>query len=371
MAEIRRTVVEKLRRDRVGLRISLRGADNVATNLANNSVGASGYGYFGPLQGSEPFAERRVVGLTASSISVGQKHGFALVEGQVWAWGSNAYGQLGDGTNDDRATPVRCGTLSDIVAISAGMEHSLALNQNGRVYAWGQGDVGQLGLNSSVNKKTPTRINTLTDVEAVSAGASFSLALRTDRTVWAWGSNAFDRLGLGASATRKNTPTKIPSLQAVSAISAGYSHSLAIGIHDEVFAWGDNSANMLGDGTTQDRASPVRAVGLWGVTKIAAGEGHSLAVGPDGVVYAWGMNRSRQLGDGGVIGRAIPTPVPDLPEIVDVAAGMGESFAIDGNGGMWAWGDTVGPATPNEIDNWTGVQQIAARKIFYAVLLTP
>lgn len=370
MAEIRRAI-ERPRIERTGLRISLRGTDNIATNLADNSVGASGYGYFGALQGSEPFGERRVVGVTASSISVGQRHGLALVGGQVWAWGSNAYGQLGDGTGDDRATPVRSGTLSGIVAISAGMEHSLALDGNGRVYAWGQGDAGQLGLGSSANKATPTRIDTLTNVEAISAGHSFSLALKTDGTVSAWGSNAFGRLGLGASVVRKNSPTKIPALGATDAISAGYSHALAIGMHDEVFAWGDNTASQLGDGTTQDRPTPVRAVGLSGVTRIAAGEGHSLAVGPDGIVYAWGMNRSRQLGDGGVIGKAIPTPIPDLPGMVDVAAGMGESFAIDGNGGMWAWGEGAGPTAPSELDQWTDVQQVAACKVFYAVLLSP
>lgn len=370
MAQIRRAT-ERPRIEKTGLRISLRAADNVATNLGDNSVGASGYGYFGALQGSEPFGERRVVGVTASSISVGQRHGLAVVDGSVKAWGSNAYGQLGDGTDEDRATPVRSGTVSDIVAISAGMEHSLALDGNGRVYAWGQGDAGQLGLNSSVNKDTPTRINGLTNVEAISAGYSYSLALKTDGTVWAWGSNAFGRLGLGTSVVRKNNPTRIPGLQAINAISAGYSHGLAVGIHDEVFAWGDNTASQLGDGTTQNRPAPVRAVGLWGVTSIAAGEGHSLAVGPDGVVYAWGLNRSRQLGDGGVIGKAIPTAVPDLPAMVDVAAGMGESFAIDGNGGLWAWGDWVGPTMPTELDRWTGVQQVATCKIFYAVLLTP
>ena len=267
--------------------------------------------------------------------------------GQVWAWGNNEAAQLGDDTTIDRPTPVRPHGLSGVVALAAGNWHSLALKNDGSVWAWGLNTHGQLGDGAGslgTLRKTPVQVSNLSDVVAIAAGIFHSLALKNDGSVWAWGDNAAGQLGDGTNSAQFE-PVKlfIPDITGAVAIAAGYHHSLLLTTNDgSVWAWGRNKWGQLGDATTTDRNTPAPVNELRNVAAIAAGARHSLAL-LAGEALAWGDNANGQLGDGTLLPRSTPGTVhfssTTLP-VVAIAAGGFHSLAVSKAGGInaYAWG---------------------------------
>jgi alpha-tubulin suppressor-like RCC1 family protein len=127
---------------------------------------------------------RRTVGGNQCSYAV-------MEDGTLWAWGDNSNGQLGDGTTRSRISPVRVmGIPSRVLGVASGARHALAVDQNGQVWAWGSGDYGQLGRETTRIEPTALRVGGLPAVNEVSAGVYHSFALADDGKVWAWGYNA-------------------------------------------------------------------------------------------------------------------------------------------------------------------------------------
>src|SRR5215211_7833829 len=114
---------------------------------------------------------------------------------EVWAWGFNAFGPLGDPTIPESNTPVHVSNLSDVTAIAGGQHHSLALKNDGTVRAWGLNDFGQLGNGTNTTSATPMQVSNLSGVTAIAGGHYHSLALKNDGTVRAWGANIDGQLG--------------------------------------------------------------------------------------------------------------------------------------------------------------------------------
>jgi alpha-tubulin suppressor-like RCC1 family protein len=309
------------------------------------------------------------------AVAAGDHHSLAVrsTDGTVWAWGSNSVGQLGDGTTENRSAPVMVpaadGTLRlfGMVAVAAGDAHSLALRQDGRVFAWGSNEFGQLGDGPQPHRR-PVLVRGLEGATAVAAGARHSLALRNG-TVLAWGDNADGQLGDGTIVNR-DRPVAVSGLGEVIAVAAGDAHSLALRQDGRVFTWGSNEFGQLGDGTTDSRPQPEAVPQLSGVVAIAAGGSHSLAVRSDGAVWAWGDNRHGQLGDGTTVNRTGPEEVWDSSEVVAIAAGRHHSVAVLGDGAALAWGGnthgqlgdgtTENRSAPVEVPASSGVTAIAA-----------
>ncbi len=179
------------------------------------------------------------------SVSAGAYHTLVLKDdGTVWAWGMSYFGQLGDGTQSDSQTPVQVKgldgnqNLTDIIAIAAGEVHSIALKSDGTVWAWG-GNTGKLGNNTNFNSPTPVQVlglggeGILTEIIAIAANRDHSVAIKSDGTVWAWGDNRYGQLGDNTQ-TNRSTPIKVVNsggndvLKNVTAIAVGLYHTLAI-----------------------------------------------------------------------------------------------------------------------------------------------
>jgi alpha-tubulin suppressor-like RCC1 family protein len=262
------------------------------------------------------------------TIAAGIFHSLAIRrDGTLWAWGWNANGELGDGTNTTRLKPVQ--VLTDVASVAAAGWHSLAIRHDGTLWAWGGNSTGQLGDGTTTTRFNPVQV--LTDVAFVAAAATHSLAIRHDGTLWAWGNNWAGHLGDGTTATRLN-PVQV--LTDVASVAAEDAHSLATRHDGTLWAWGDNRHGQLGDGTTATRLNPVHV--LTDVVSVAAGSGHSLAIRGDRTLWAWGNNWFGQLGDGTNTTRLNPVQV--LTDVVSIAAGCRHSLAIRTDGTLWAWG---------------------------------
>jgi hypothetical protein len=211
---------------------------------------------------------QQIMGLSdITAISAGGQHALALrSDGTVWAWGLNGPGALGDDTTDYRSVPVQVrdpndpsGYLHNVTAIAAGKwdYFSLALKSDGTVWAWGSNYYGELnGTHDMEAHPCPVQVPNLQNIVAISAGDTHCLALKKDGTVWAWGYNSFGELGVNASGPF-SPPVLVPNLNDVIAVSAGYSTSFALRKSGTVLAWGYNAHGELGDGTTEHQIFPV------------------------------------------------------------------------------------------------------------------
>ncbi|MDD5530134.1 MAG: FlgD immunoglobulin-like domain containing protein [bacterium] len=321
---------------------------------ADKNVWAWGYNSYGQLgdsttaQRNQPVKTKLLTNVIAISAGGGYDYSLALKsDGTVWAWGSNSNGELGIGSSDfsPHSTPVQTSLLTSTIAISAGAFHSLTLKSDSTVWAFGLNNYGQLGDSTTTERHQPVKTNLLTGVFTISGGFSHSLALKSDGTVWAWGRNNYGQLG-DSTYTQRNQPVKTNLLTNIIAISAGNghsyfvgsSHSLALKSDSTVWAWGRNDYGQLGDSTNTTRNQPVKVTPLTGIIAISAGDDHSLALKSDGTVWAWGYNGYGQLGDSTTNNRNQPVKVNFLTNIIKVYAGANHSMALSSDGTVWAWG---------------------------------
>ncbi len=216
--------------------------------------------------------------------------------------------------------------------VAAGYVHSLARKTDGTVWAWGNNAFGQLGDGTTLQRNTPVPVAGLTSVAAVAAGgdtgASHSLAVKSDGTVWAWGSNYNGQIGDGTMADQ-HIPVQVPGLKGATSAAAGGEHSLAV-CNGGVWAWGYNMSGQLGDGMASwpYSANPTQVAGLAEMTMVAAGCEHSLARRADGTVWTWGYNDAGQLGDGTGVSRDRPVQVTGLTGAVAIAGGAEHSLFL-------------------------------------------
>ncbi|WP_395840050.1 MopE-related protein [Cystobacter fuscus] len=314
----------------------------------------------------------RVTGLPSiKAIAAGRNHSLALgVDGKVWAWGQNSSGQLGDGTTTGRLTPVSVTIPGGAVAIAGGLYHSLAIAADGSVYAWGANayNYGQIGDGTTNPRLTPVRISLPVRITAISAGWFHSMALGADGRVWTWGRNLNGQIGNGsASSINQLSPYQVSLARAATAIAAGANHSLVLLSDKSVVAWGQNTNGQLGNGTTATAQSTPAAVGLTGaVTAIATGSNFSLAIDSTGAVWGWGQNSSGQLGDGTTAQRTSPVRMQGLNDALAVSAGLFHALALRPGCPFWAWGmNSSGQLGDGTLTNQLAMTQTQLLNIYF------
>jgi alpha-tubulin suppressor-like RCC1 family protein len=335
-------------------------SDLYANCALTTSGGMKCWGYNGSSQLGDGTTTNRltpvdVSGLTAGVASPGpgsMSTCAVLSTGALKCWGSNANGQLGDGTATTRSTPVDVSGLSSgVSAASGGYAHTCALLADGGVRCWGDNTYGQLGDGTTTDHLTPATVSGLAGGDApspagalaVSAGAYHACALTRAGGVECWGGNGIGQLGDGTTQAR-GTPVPVTGLSSgVVAVTCGYLHTCALTAVGGVKCWGDNTVGALGNGTTTFSPLPVDVTGLTsGVASVVAGVSYTCAVTTSGGAKCWGDNFEGGLGDGTTTARSIPVNVTGLTTgVASVSAGDGHTCAVTTTGGLKCWGRNV------------------------------
>lgn len=289
-----------------------------------------------------------------------------LNDGTVWTWGTNTYGQLGDGTTADRLAPVRVLQLEGVAAIAEGGHHCLALKSDGTVCAWGYNFYGGLGDGTRTDRHIPVQVTGMNGVTAIAAGLLRSVAVRSDGTVWRWGENSPIYGDEPMENWLSTVPVQVTGLTDITNVVAGAYFDVALKRDGTIWTWGDNSYGQLGDGTTNGTRIPVQVVGLSNVVAIAAGQVFAVALLSDGTVWQWGLGYGEWLPDGSVPVHKTPIQVPGINGVVQIAAGWYHTVALKSDGSIWVWGSNsdsqlgdavrsnMGSAVPVQIGSLNG-----------------
>ena len=351
---------------------NLRGELGSATNNGTNSANPTPTAVVLPGQ----------VG-TVTQVAAGEYHSLVVTSsGQLYAFGENLYGQLGNATNNGTLnanptpTPVVLpGLVGTVTQVAAGDEHSLVVTSSGQLYAFGANYYGQLGTvtHNGMNNTNPTptavvlprQVGTVTQV---AGGGGHSLVVTSSGQLYAFGYNGFGQLGNATNIGMSNanpTAVVLPGLVGtVTQVAAGGGHSLALTSSGQLYAFGYNYFGELGNatnnGTTNANPTPTAVVlpGQVGtVTQLAAGEYHSLALTSSGQLYTFGDNFFGELGNAANNGTSNANPTPTavvLPRqvgtVTQVAAGSVHSLVVTSSGQLYTFGDNFF----GELGNGTG-----------------
>ena len=312
----------------------------------DGSVWATGDNVHGQLGDASTTRRRSPVrvqfdpGTVITAVSAGHGHSLFLKnDGTAWACGFNSQGQLGDGTTNNRTTPVQI--LTGVRALAAGGMHSLFLKTDGTVWVCGSHSLGQLGVGTITptptppnTVRTPVQIAALIDIAAIYAGLYVSFFLKADATLLGTGTNAVGQLGIKAGSPASVT-TPVFVLPDIAAVGPGLDHTLFLKTDGTLWSVGKNHSGQLGTGTTAPLTSPQQT--MTGVRAIAAGRAHSLVVKTDGSIHVFGANDFGQLADGSDSGFLVPTAL--FEGYTAISTGVSYSLLLRADGQAFATGD--------------------------------
>ena len=323
--------------------------------FTDRKVNASGQNVFGQLGASTAaFPPTHISSLdnVVTEVAAGDYTSFAVKsDGSLWVWGSNQYGARGDGSSGDTiaspvqvplpnrvSTPTRRGKHN--VAVGAGVY--AAVDTDGQVWTWGVNWNGRLGDGTTASRYTPARVRKssqpddyLTGIVSIAAGGGTLAAIDADGNIWTWGAGANGALGNGSTEDQSypvqvvsfgagNQGVALPGVNQVACGSSGFCIALTRG--GAVYGWGSNAFSQLGTaaGGSSSVAVQISVPGL--VDAIAAGSAHGIAHSSDGNVYGWGYNGRGQLGIGSTnVAQSPPVAMHPGPkgmnDISDLTAG--------------------------------------------------
>lgn len=308
--------------------------------------------------------------------SIGVDHSLALDEdGNVWAWGYNTYGQLGDNTKESKTSPVCVKPSVKFKYISAGSQYSLAIDIAGNIWAWGYNWAGQLGNGSTYSHSFPSKIETTVKFSKVSAGWSYVLAIDVNGNLWAWGSNDRFEFGNGtATNSRKpiliptdvkfkevnaslyslgidaegklyewgniySTPTHIRTEKRFLTVDEGSRHCIGLEENGSLFTWGTNDYGQLGNVVNFFNDYSAQTNTSIKFKSVSAGEFYSMAIDDSGAIWAWGFNAYGQHGSGVAAGSLSPIKIESDVKFVSISTGKNNTLAVDESGQLWSCGD--------------------------------
>ncbi|MDC0056496.1 hypothetical protein OAJ94_05540, partial [Deltaproteobacteria bacterium] len=292
-------------------------------------------------QGTVPLAVSAAYGYSCAIVDNGSN--------EAYCWGKGDNGELGNGNLSSSNVPGNKVVLpsgANPVYISSSDDHSCVVSDDGDIYCWGQNNYGQLGNGSQGGYSSiPTIVNSGVDFKSVSAGYEYSCAISTDGGLYCWGNNNHGQLGDGTY-NQRTSPVQItsgPTSSIWKEVAVSESHTCAISSSDKIYCWGLNHDGQLGDGTTVDANNPQLVNMPAGTTAVSVSVGSlsfTCGVLENHSTYCWGRNSRGYLGDGSWQDSHTPIAI-DLPsgsEVVEISSGREHSCILLTNDQIMCWG---------------------------------
>ena len=305
-------------------------------------------------------------------IGAGGAHTCALTSGGgVNCWGSGVNGRLGNDANTTLKLPgnpvVDNGgnPLTGVVQVSAGSEHSCALDSEGGVWCWGNGANGRLGNDASSESdhavavvNGDSSVTALTGIVQIGGSSTSPCALTVEGGVVCWGYNSDGQIGNNFNTDRDHpvdvvasgtNPTALSGIVQISQSSAS-NHTCALTVEGGVVCWGKGGDGQLGNGYNTDKNYPVDVVAsgtvttpLGGIVQITTGGTHTCAITKEGGVKCWGKGSNGRLGNKSSTDTNYPVDVVDedsapLTGVVQIGSGTAHTCALLEGGGVVCWG---------------------------------
>jgi alpha-tubulin suppressor-like RCC1 family protein len=259
----------------------------------------------------------------------------------LFTWGYNGYGQLGDNTTINRSSPVQIAGSWN--SITFGARHTLAIKTNGTLWSWGQNLEGELGNNTKINKSSPIQIGTESNWVKIAAGLRFSVAIKADGTLWVWGNDTFKKLGVGPTKSTISSPVQTAiGGNNWQSVSCSEDNTLAIKKDGTLWAWGDNQKGQLGINLNIDSGSTINSPVQVGTDttwqKVYTEYTVSAAIKKDGTLWTWGLGTSGALGRNSTNDASSPIQVGIETNWYKISQSAETIFGLKTDGTLWAWG---------------------------------
>lgn len=302
---------------------------------------------------------------TISKVAVGAKHMCAINSNSVLkCWGSNSYGQLGNGNTTSSSAPQIIDSGTTYQSVSTGAFHTCAITTAGVLKCWGDYNYGKLGISgASAYVTSPTIIDAGTLYTKVSAGDNGTCAITTSGILKCWGCNSYGEVGNGSNLTQ-TTPVTINSGTNYSVVAVGVYHTCAITSAGALQCWGNNASGELGDSRNEGSSPlPITVTSGTNYLTVAAGGGFTCAITSANLMKCWGAADNGEVGNGTTAAVYYPGSVDPSVTYSSVFAATNHACAITTAGLMKCWGQNnygeiadgtnVTRLTPTAIDTGT------------------
>jgi alpha-tubulin suppressor-like RCC1 family protein len=310
------------------IRVTVDAKDVVGNNMVAQYVSSSGFSTQ-PINVMNGFTQ----------VSAGLNHTCALLnDGTIKCWGYGGYGQLGNGNTSNELYPVSVPGITTATQVSAGQYHSCARISDGTIQCWGSGGSGQLGNGSTSDRNIPVSVEFISSANQVSGGGGHTCALLDNGTINCWGWGDFGQLGNGSTADY-STPVNVSGISTATQISAGNVHSCALLSSGTIKCWGSGSDGKLGYGGSSNQSTPINVSGISTAIQVSAGYNHTCAVLNNGTIQCWGKGTSGQLGNGILLDQYTPVTVSSISSATQVSIGGYYTCAVLSDGTVKCWGD--------------------------------
>jgi alpha-tubulin suppressor-like RCC1 family protein len=301
--------------------------------------------------------------LTFASVSAGTSHACGLTTNrEVYCWGRNAEGQLGNGSTTDSTTPVKVASAETFTSVSAGGSSTCATTlraaASGAAYCWGDNRWAALGAGSwdQLPHPIPQPVTGGINFASIATSGTHTCGLAAGGDAYCWGINSDGHLGNGSftgpqtcflSKACSTSPVAVSGANKFKSVHAADTHTCGLKLTGEPLCWGLNDAGQLGTGSTTGpqtcgaaacSTTPVAVVGGHVFDSLDADGEHSCGVKSSGEVFCWGSNLWGQLGDGTTTSRSSPVKVGGAVSFISVSAGQNHTCARNSAGQAYCWG---------------------------------
>ena len=257
-------------------------------------------------------------------------------------WGDDRYGALGDGWRALSSTPVPLDSEPRFISLTtkASASHVCGITGIGAAYCWGNNYFGQLGDGSKNNRNVPVPVSGGHVFTSIAPGTTFTCALAADSTAWCWGSNGGGELGRYGppypAISESLTPLQVSDTLKFISLTAEYRHTCGLTAAGDVWCWGLYAVAVNSVPGVTERPAKVQG----GITfvSLSGGSSHDCGLTSGGQAYCWGSAERGQLGTGSYSDSMVPQPVSGGRTFASIHAARESTCALTTGGLAYCWG---------------------------------